>query len=62
VLSIVREGYAEFGPTLAAEKLYERHDITKNFSVIKQAQFYSLLIAIRMCIKSVKMLAQTIFL
>lgn len=27
VLSIVRDSYADFGPTLAAEKLFERHDI-----------------------------------
>lgn len=27
VLSIIRGNYADFGPTLAAEKLRERHDI-----------------------------------
>jgi hypothetical protein len=35
VLKLIRENYSDFGPTLAAEKLRERHDIRLSIETVR---------------------------
>lgn len=35
VLTLIRENYSDFGPTLAAEKLRERHDIRLSIETVR---------------------------
>jgi len=47
VLKLIRENYSDFGPTLAAEKLRERHDIRLSIETVRNmtalaAEFFSM--------------------